>query len=265
MRGLPLLDELMANAWRPVVVETRGGWRYRWAEGVTRRANSALAVGAGRSVEELVSRAESFYDERGVPARIQVTTASAPPSLAAYLGERGYESSARTFVEAAATGEVIDRTQSHASEIEITETPTDAWFDTYWSVEATRGRTEADEAVCRGVLLAPDLPTAFVAARLGSEVVGVGQLVIERDWGGVQCMATDPAHRRRDQTPVQPDHPPPPARTPPPAVEHLETPPPSPRPSQPLPTPDSPTTMKITIYGWSTKRTGSPRRWCGTA
>ncbi len=197
MRGLPLLDELMANAWRPVVVETRGGWRYRWAEGVTRRANSALAVGAGRSVEELVSRAESFYDERGVPARIQVTTASAPPSLVAYLGERGYESSARTFVEAAATGEVIDRTQSHASEIEITETPTDAWFDTYWSVEATRGRTEADEAVCRGVLLAPDLPTAFVAARLGSEVVGVGQLVIERDWGGVQCMATDPAHRRR--------------------------------------------------------------------
>ena len=39
----------------------------------------------------------------------------------------------------------------------------------------------------------------------------------------------DPTHRRRDQTPVQPDHPPPPARTPPPAVEHLETPPPSPR------------------------------------
>lgn len=197
MPGVPLLDELMANAWRPVVVENHGGWRYRWAEGVTRRANSALAIGNNGSIEELVARAEAFYVERGAPALIQVTTASAPQSLVTYLQERGYQSTARTLVEEATTRDVIDRTRQCAYEIEITEAPSDAWFDTYWSVEATRGRTDADEAVCRGVLLAPDLPTAFAAARHGSDVIGVGQLVIERGWGGVQCMATDPTHRRR--------------------------------------------------------------------
>lgn len=197
MPGVPLLDELMANAWRPVIAETHGGWRYRWANGVTRRANSALALVTDRSVEELVARAEAFYGERGAPTLIQVTTASAPQSLVAYLQERGYRSTARTLVEEAITREVIDRTRPCAYEIEITEAPTDAWFHTYWSVEATRGRTDADEAVCRGVLLAPDLPRAFAAARAGSDVIGVGQLVIERGWGGVQCMATDPTHRRR--------------------------------------------------------------------
>jgi hypothetical protein len=61
VQAVPLLDELMANAWRPVVTETHGGWRYRWADGVTRRANSAFARGADGSVEELVARAETFY------------------------------------------------------------------------------------------------------------------------------------------------------------------------------------------------------------
>lgn len=197
MPGVPLLDELMANAWRPVVAEVHNGWRYRWANGVTRRANSALALRTNARVEDLVARAEAFYGERGAPTFIQVTTASAPQSLGAYLQERGYRSTARTLVQDAATRDVLDRTRPRAFEIEMTEAPTDAWFDTYWSVEVTRGRTDADEAVCRGVLLAPDLPAAFASAREGSDVIGVGQIVFERGWGGVQCMATNPTHRGR--------------------------------------------------------------------
>ncbi len=73
MPGVPLLDELMANAWCPMVGHSRGGWRYRWAAGVTRRANSALALGTDGSLDDLVASAEVFYGKRGVPATIQVT------------------------------------------------------------------------------------------------------------------------------------------------------------------------------------------------
>jgi GNAT superfamily N-acetyltransferase len=191
-----LLDELMANAWRPKVVETYGGWRYRWADGVTRRANSALAVRADARVGELVDRATAFYGQRGAPTLIQVSTMSAPQSLIAYLHAHGYRSTARTLVESAATQDVIEGTRP-TLEIEITQTPTEEWFRTYWAVESTRGRSDSDMAVCRDILLDPGLPTAFAAVRYGSEVTGVGQLVIERGWGGVQCMATDPAQRRR--------------------------------------------------------------------
>jgi GNAT superfamily N-acetyltransferase len=81
-------------------------------------------------------------------------------------------------------------------EITISETPTEEWFRSYWSVEAARGRTDSDAAVCRDVLLAPRLPTAFATAHHGSETIGIGQLVIEQGWGGIQCMATEPDHRR---------------------------------------------------------------------
>jgi ribosomal protein S18 acetylase RimI-like enzyme len=75
--------------------------------------------------------------------------------------------------------------------------PTEEWFDAFWSIESGRGRSDTDAIVCRDSLLAPNLPMAFAAARRGSEVVGVGQIVIERGWAGVQSMATSRAHRRQ--------------------------------------------------------------------
>jgi hypothetical protein len=157
MSGVPLLDELMANAWRPRVVENHGGWRYRWADGVTRRANSALALGVDRSVGDLVERAEAFYGERGAPTRIQVSTASAPRDLVPYLQARGYQPTARTLVMMARARDVVDRTGS-TIELAITESPTDDWFRTYWSVEATRGRTDGDAAVCGSAACRAALP-----------------------------------------------------------------------------------------------------------
>lgn len=81
--------------------------------------------------------------------------------------------------------------------VELSDEPTDEWFEVYWSVESIRGRGGNDIAVCREFLLNAGLPTAFAAARHGGEVVGVGQIVFEQGWAGVQCMATAAGHRRR--------------------------------------------------------------------
>ena len=99
MADLSILDELMANAWPPVVVEDHAGWRFRWAQGVTRRANSVLAVGADDSVPALVAKAERFYERRRATTTFLVSAASAPPSLVDHLARHGYESSARTTFE----------------------------------------------------------------------------------------------------------------------------------------------------------------------
>ncbi|HET6950031.1 MAG TPA: GNAT family N-acetyltransferase [Acidimicrobiales bacterium] len=218
MPGRPRLDELMANAWPPVVVERHDGWRLRWADGCTRRANSALAT---RPVDEsdhadrrdpgdhadhddrrdlggLVARAETFYRARGAAPLFQVSSASAPPALAPYLAARGYVAGARTLVAAAATAAVVDRTPpADGWSVDLSDRPTDAWFDTWWSVESGRGRSRRQARVCREVLLAPLLPSVFVAVRDRAAVIGVGQIVVEDGWAGVQCMATPPAHRRR--------------------------------------------------------------------
>lgn len=196
MQVMPLLDELMANAWRPEHVEMFGGWHYRWADGVTRRANSVLALDAGEDTSDLIDLAETFYRDRGAPTLVQVSTASAPKDLVGVLRERGYRASAQTLVQQARAREVVERTKS-SLDVEVTVEPTDEWFDAYWSTESIRGRSEADAIVCRNSLLDPGLPMAFAAARSGSDVVGVGQIVIERGWAGVQCMATSASHRRQ--------------------------------------------------------------------
>ncbi len=77
----------------------------------------------------------------------------------------------------------------------MSPTPTDAWFDTYWSVSRASAGAAA-RAVCRDVLLAPPLEMAFVTAVVDGTAVGVGQVVFEGEYAGVQCMATRPSHRR---------------------------------------------------------------------
>jgi ribosomal protein S18 acetylase RimI-like enzyme len=185
----------MANAWPAQSEETVGGWRYRWTGGLTRRANSALVLGDGDPAA-LVQHAEAFYRERGASTLLRVSTASAPTGLASYLGSLGYRSTARTLVQVADTSEVVARARP-AFELEVTDAPTTEWLDLYWSVGVLRCRDNAAQSVYGDVLLAPPLPTVFVAARSGSEVVGVGQMVIEQGWAGVQCMATGPDHRRQ--------------------------------------------------------------------
>jgi N-acetylglutamate synthase len=193
--GAALLDTFMANAWPAVEDESHDGWRYRWADGATRRANSALALGTNGNIADLVARAEAFYRRRSAPTSIQVSTASAPPELPAYLLSSGYRSTARTLVQIAQTSEVLERARP-TFDAEITGALTPQWLDAYWSVESSRHHNEATKAVYRDVLLVPRLPTIFACAHRPDGIAGVGQLVVERNWAGVQCMATSPDHRR---------------------------------------------------------------------
>jgi ribosomal protein S18 acetylase RimI-like enzyme len=197
MTDWAIIDELMANAWPPAIREYRGDWLVRWADGFTRRANSALPVGQADQVPTLVSDCEQFYrDHRATPV-FQVSTASAPPGLVDHLVARRYRGTARTLVAQALVQDVIANTRSSGNaEVEQDHVP-DAWFDGYWEVEASRGRSGADAKMCRDTLLQPTLPRAYATVRALGEVAGVGQIVVERGWAGVQCMATRTGHRRR--------------------------------------------------------------------
>lgn len=139
-RPTPILDELIANAWPAQIDVEHEGWRFRWNSGVSRRANSVLAIGSNELVPELVAEAEAFYRRRGCPPRFQVSTASAPDRLAEYLASRGYIPEAQTLVERAATDEVIKRTGAGSWEICATDRPTDEWFHSRsWRTMTARG------------------------------------------------------------------------------------------------------------------------------
>lgn len=197
---LPELDQLMANAWPPEVEVARAGWRCRWTQGVTRRANSALAVGGDEddaSLTRSVEYLEAFYQRRGAAPLILVSEASAPAGLVGLLHERGYLSSTPTGVWSAATAGVIAAT-SQSFNVDVTESPTDRWFAEYRGARSAEPRGDSVDSIYRDTLLTPGLPTDFVAViGNGGATLGVCQIVVERGWAGVQCMITNPEYRRR--------------------------------------------------------------------
>jgi N-acetylglutamate synthase len=187
----------MANAWPPQVTECVGRSRLRWASGFTRRANSCLAIGSDDEIEEIVNSASRFYGERVTAPIFMVSEASAPTSFAKRLGMLGYVPTARTLVLAADTVAVTGPSNSNDLwAVEVTDEATDAWFETYWTVESSRERSETHRAVCRDLLLRSD-SAAYVSVVESGVAIAVGQIVVERGWAGVQCMATALGHRRR--------------------------------------------------------------------
>jgi N-acetylglutamate synthase len=197
MDPMPELDELMANAWPPAEESRHGSWRFRWTHGVTRRGNSVLAIGADKSVPELVAESEEFYRRRGSLPQFLVSAVSAPSSLPGYLLDQDYAADARTLVEYAGTEEVIMSTSDNGWAAQVTAQSTDGWFDCYWAVESMRDRGVDDARVCRQFLLSPPFPCVHVALSANDQIVAVGQIVVEGEWAGVQCMATVPFCRQR--------------------------------------------------------------------
>jgi N-acetylglutamate synthase len=187
----------MANAWPPQVTEYVGLSRLRWASGFTRRANSCLAIRSDDEIAEIVSSALRFYGERNTAPIFLVSESSAPTSFAERLGALGFLSTARTLVLAASSAAVAGSSNSNDRwAVEVADEVTDAWFETYWTVESSRERSDTDRAVCLELLLRSEC-AAYVSVVESGVTIAVGQIVVERGWAGVQCMATLPSHRRR--------------------------------------------------------------------
>ena len=201
METRPELDRLMASAWPAGRVAHEHGWQFRFTEGVTRRANSVLAAGEPDDLDAAIGAAERFYADLDAPPVFYVSEASAPAGLPDALEARGYASSATTWILETETESLIAATRDSAEwPLDVSPEAGDAWFATYWLVEATRRASETEAAVLREVLLQPSSPAAFVAALDAAArelAMAVGQAVILDEWACVQCLATRPEARRR--------------------------------------------------------------------
>jgi N-acetylglutamate synthase len=181
------LERVGYDLWRATEVEELDGWRLRFAHGVSGRANSVWPnEHGGLELAEKLERAESWYAERGLPARFQLTAAALPAELADALLARGYDWRGQPVsVEVASVGEIVARSSGDA---ELVDEPDDAWVE-LWT--GTRGFDRVD--VARAILMASPGPTAF--ARIDGVAVGRG--VVLGDWFGITSMATLPSARRR--------------------------------------------------------------------
>lgn len=86
------LEAAAFAAW-PALSETLyRGWHLRWAEGYTKRANSANAGPQAQALGEAdIDSVAGFYQARQLPAIFRLTSATSPAGVDALLGRLGYQ------------------------------------------------------------------------------------------------------------------------------------------------------------------------------
>lgn len=191
---IALIEELAANAVVPLMTQDVDGWRLRYSEGVTRRANSVFAArhSGTTPVAEKIALAEAFYGRRGVLCRFQLCPASRPDDLDAVLAERGYSLSPPTYVQTAAISDLLDAAAARA---DVDESFSEPWLQAYVEGE---GETSPAKIASRRAMLQRIAPQAgFVSVEEHGQLAAVTLGVVERGWLGIFNTTTRPRFRRR--------------------------------------------------------------------
>ncbi|MEO3855086.1 GNAT family N-acetyltransferase [Acrocarpospora sp. B8E8] len=177
-----IFDRLVHEAWPAPEQVSAGSWIYRYAAGVTKRANSVLPLG-GTGSWSRVDDAERFYRGLGRPSVFAIGP-GAEKGLDAELEARGYQVVDPTLIM---TAEI-----SPAAGAQIADAPSEEWLSTWWDVDGGR-HPDIPDAREWGRRILTGVPAGYASA--GPDAVGRG--VLQGDWLGIYCMAVRPSARRK--------------------------------------------------------------------
>ncbi|GAA3806149.1 GNAT family N-acetyltransferase [Cellulomonas soli] len=186
--------------WRPLRTLDVDGWRLGLSEGLTRRANSVLPVGAPADVTAALSAVESVYARAGRPATFRVCRAARPAGLDTLLDARGYRVEASTDVLVRGLDEPPGGVRRPSAttrpgaggpvRVPAAHEPDEDWLATWLGVKG-----QADPAVARGVLEGSQ--ALYLTAVENGEPLGVLRAAFAEDWVGLSSLVVVPAARRR--------------------------------------------------------------------
>ena len=187
------VEQISSDAWVAHERIQMGGWLLRANYGVTRRANSVLTIGppSGDVIDDAISQAIQFYENRGLSPLFQLTDASYPHNLDETLSNSGFVVGLEVYLQIASVDEVLE--QPPSIDIQIESTPSKEWMDAYakgsgYNTESMRIRKE--------LMLRSPLKKAFGSLLIDDEIAGVGLCIVDGEWAGLFNIGTHPSHRR---------------------------------------------------------------------
>jgi N-acetylglutamate synthase len=194
------LERLAMHAWPAIEVVELDGWLLRYAAGITRRANSVWPneVRGVPALEENLERVETFYAQRGLPARFQICPAMQPAELDGFLAQRGYRAVAKTAVQISELAEMLahtDGTEAMKGQltVEVTPLPEPIWWECYAKADEVAPESiEGRKAICAQI----NQSAAYAVVYRSGEAIAVGSAAAEAEWVGFYNVATLASHRR---------------------------------------------------------------------
>jgi ribosomal protein S18 acetylase RimI-like enzyme len=184
------VERMSALGWRSLEQQALGEWLLRAGGGFTGRANSALALGGpGIAVAAAIDTVEQWYAARGLPARIQLTLADAPPGLSAGLDQRGWSASPTVHVMTAELGHVL-RAATGLTELDvrIDNSPDDSWMACYRRANGAQGSVARE-------LLTNHPAAIFASLRDGERAVAIARAAVDDRWAGLFTVEVTPDQR----------------------------------------------------------------------
>lgn len=178
-------------AWPSLKEEVHGDWVFRFSAGLSRRGNSANPLRAvSGDIAEMLAAAESAFPREGLPTLVRVPSLL-PPEIEQQLEARGYGPEGETLTLHA---DLPAMPMRRDPDVTVLAKPDENWLDTMWSL---KGLGERERAASRAIIGALDIPAAFMALRIGGEVVSMGFVALHDGLLCIESLITDPTRRGR--------------------------------------------------------------------
>lgn len=183
------MEERMLNAWPAVETLVAGDWLLRFANGYSKRANSATTLREGGDMDEaMIDHVMARADLWSVPAVIRLSPLCAP-ALDGKLAARGLEELDLTCGMICDLGD-----QTIDPRVQFSAAPTPEWIA---ANAASYGGVKSDATKLRAILerIRPQAAFATLVEDGASVAWGIG--VVERGMAGLQDITVSPALRGR--------------------------------------------------------------------
>jgi len=187
------------GAWPALTDTDFDGWRLRFADGYTRRANSITPLGPSRlALPDKIATCERLYAERGLPAIFRLTP-FAPPELDGLLAARGYRLGDRSEVRARPLGPAAPplpgaRVARTAVAIAVRAHGLEPWLDIFATLG---GGSAANRSAHRRVLAAVPGTRRLLALWADGRPVACGMAVLHDAMLGLFDLVTATDSRNR--------------------------------------------------------------------
>lgn len=180
------------NAWPAFQQLLVAGWLIRFAEGYTKRANSAnFLYPSTTPVDRLVQWCEQLFAVRGLPPTFRLVDRPETPPTDRFLAEQGYQMIDPSVVlQCPVTRLQLPSGAAGA----FTVLSLDAWMPIH--AEASRSGARVHD-LHRRILDLVALPRALGAIVADGQPVACGMGVADRGLFGLFDLVTHPTHRRR--------------------------------------------------------------------
>jgi N-acetylglutamate synthase len=173
--------------WPAREVEMLGEWALRAHEGITGRANSAMAVGdPGVPTGAALDAVQQWYVAKELPPLLQLPLAD-PRNLE--MADAGWSRQHVTIVQVAAIGPLLDTVPRRDDLRAVAEPlPSADWLALMHDLD-----DDVDNHVA--ILTGPDR-VGFATLYRGEQPVGIGRVSVEGVWAGVTSVDVAPSARR---------------------------------------------------------------------